>query len=80
MDYLVNPGLRVYLECDKLGYTNKIQIYIAIASCYYWLENYDNSIRYAAKVLCIERDNEHAKDVLYACRIETWGTEFGDNY
>lgn len=77
---LFQKALSLYLECDKQGYSHKSSIYAAIASCYYLLDDYDNSIRYAAKVLCIERDNEHAKLLLYACRENTWGDDFGDNY
>jgi tetratricopeptide (TPR) repeat protein len=77
---LFQKALSIYLNCDKMNYPHKSSIYSAIASCYYWLDNYDNSIKYADKVLRIERDNEYAKDVLYACRINTWGKEFGDNY
>ena len=72
--------LETCLKAEKLGYNAKARLYESIAACYYWLENYDASIQYAIKILAIDPDDEYAKDVLYACREEAWGSEFGDNY
>ena len=72
--------LETCLKAEKLGYNAKARLYESIAACYYWLENYDASIQYAIKILVIDPDDEYAKDVLYACREEVWGSEFGDNY
>jgi tetratricopeptide (TPR) repeat protein len=72
--------LETCLKADKLGYNYKARLYEPIAYCYYCLENYDAAMQYAIKLLTIEPDNEYAKDVLYACRKEVWGSEFGDNY
>ncbi len=73
-------ALETCLKAEKLGYNAKARLYESIAACYYWLENYDASIQYAIKILAIDPDDEYAKDVLYACREEVWGSEFGDNY
>ena len=72
--------LETCLKAEKLGFNDKTRLYEVIAACYYWLENYDAAIQYAIKLLTIDPDDEYAKDVLYACREEVWGTQFGDNY
>jgi tetratricopeptide (TPR) repeat protein len=72
--------LETCLEAEKLGFNDKTRLYEWIATCYYWLDNYDAAMQYAIKLLTIKPDDEYAKDVLYACRKEVWGTEFGDNY
>ncbi len=72
--------LKSTLKADKLGYNYKPRLYESIAYCYYWLEKYDAAIQYAIKLLAIDPDDENAKEVLYSCRKEVWGSEFGDNY
>jgi tetratricopeptide (TPR) repeat protein len=73
-------SLDALLKADKLGYTYKPRLYESIAYCYYCLENYDAAIQYTIKIFAIDPDNAYAKELLYACREEVWGTEFGDNY
>ena len=73
-------ALNIYLECERLGYDNKSLLYASIADCYCLLEDWDKAIQYAIKALAINPDDEYAKDVLYACRKEVWGSDFGDNY
>jgi tetratricopeptide (TPR) repeat protein len=73
-------ALNVYLDCERLGYDNKGLLYASIADCYCLLEDWDTAIQYASKSLAIDPGDEYAKDVLYACREATWGSEFGDNY
>jgi tetratricopeptide (TPR) repeat protein len=72
--------LEACLKAEKLGFDDKTRLYGLIAGCYYWLENYDSSIQYAIKLLTINPDDAYAIEVLYACRKEVWGSEFGDNY
>ena len=72
--------LQTCLKADKLGFNDKARLYGVITICYYWLDNYDAAIQYAIKLLVIESNDEYAKDVLYACREEVWGSELGDNY
>lgn len=72
--------LEICLKAEKLGFNDKARLYGVIAICYYWLDNYDAAIQYSIKLLAIDPDDEYAKDVLYACREEVWGSEFGDNY
>jgi tetratricopeptide (TPR) repeat protein len=73
-------SLEALLKANKLGYNDKLRLYESIADCYYWLEKYDAAIQYALKIFAMDPDDEYAKDVLYACRKEVWGSEFGDNY
>lgn len=72
--------LRTCLEAEKLGFNDKSRLYEWIAACYYWLDNYDAAIQYALKMLAIDPDDAYAKEILYSCRDEVWGLEFGDNY
>ena len=73
-------ALDKFLESYKLGYHNKGQLYGSIADCCFYLNDYDLAINYAIRALIINPDDEYAKDILYACRQEVWGSEFGDNY
>jgi tetratricopeptide (TPR) repeat protein len=57
-------GLKVYLECEKMGYDNKSLLYAAIAGCYSRLEDWGESIRYACKALDRNFNDDYAKDVL----------------
>jgi tetratricopeptide (TPR) repeat protein len=75
-----DKALDVYIEAERMGYGDKGLLYCSIACCYYWLEDYGAAIQYATETLVINPDDEDAKDVLYACREEVWGSEFGDNY
>ena len=72
--------LEACLKAEKLGFNDKARLYGLIADCYYWLDNYDAVIQYAIKLLAIDPDDAYAKEVLYSCRKEVWGSEFGDNY
>jgi len=73
-------SLEALLKADELGYNDKRRLYEAIAYCYYCLEKYDAAIQYALKMLAIDPDDAYAKEILYSCRNEVWGSEFGDNY
>jgi tetratricopeptide (TPR) repeat protein len=68
------------LKAEKLGFNDKTRLYVLIAVCNYWLDNYDAAIQYAIKLLAIDPDDEYVKEILYSCRKEVWGSEFGDNY
>jgi len=72
-----DKALDTYLEAERMGYD---LLYCSIALCYYWLDDNDSAFQYAIKALVINPADEDAKDVLYACREEVWGSEFGDNY
>jgi len=72
--------LETCLKTERIGYNDKARLYDLIAICYYWLDNYDAAIQYAIKLLAIDPDDEYAKEVLYTCRKEVWGSEFGDKY
>ena len=76
----LESSLEALLKADNLGYVDKPRLFKSIADCHYWLENYDAAIHYALKILAIDPDDAYAIEVLYACRKEVWGTEFGDNY
>jgi tetratricopeptide (TPR) repeat protein len=73
-------ALKASLKSEILGYSDKRRLYVSIADCYYCVEDYDKAIQYAIKALAIDPDYEYTKDLLYACREATWGTEFGDKY
>lgn len=72
--------LEACLKVEKLSLSDKRRLYDLIAICYYWLDNYDVAINYALKILAIDPDDAYAKDILFSCRQEVWGSEFGDNY
>lgn len=73
-------ALNVFLESDKLGYHNKGQLYNSIADCCFHLSDYDLAIDYSIRSLSINPEDKYSKDILYACREATWGSEYGDNY
>jgi len=73
-------ALEAGLKTERIGYNDKARLYDLIAICYYWLNDYDATMQYAIKLLAIDPDDEFAKDLLYTCRKEVWGSEFGDNY
>ena len=76
----IGKALKKYFKCEELGYDDKCYLYGCIADCYYWLDDFDQSIEYALKVLSMEPDKEFAREIIYACREEVWGKDFGDNY
>ena len=76
----IRKAMEIFHECEKLGFEDKCRLYLSLAYCYYELEDFDQSIQYALKVLSMEPDNEFAREIIYACREEVWGKDFGDNY
>jgi len=73
-------ALNILRRCERLGYENKGMLYDSVANCHMCMGDYDEAIKYAVMSLVINPDDQNAKDVLYACREATWGSEFGDNY
>ena len=57
-------ALKVYIECEKLGYDKKGLLYASIAICFSRLEDWGESIRYACKALDLNFNDDYAKDVL----------------
>ena len=63
----IRKALEIFHECEKLGFDDKCRLYLSLAYCYYVLEEFENSIDYAEKILEIHPNDNDAKELIHSC-------------
>jgi tetratricopeptide (TPR) repeat protein len=63
-----NKAIEIFNDCEKLGFKDIIRLYLSFAYSYYRLEDLNNSISYASKVLSVVPNNQDAKEIISACK------------